>query len=239
MFRLRSNQQVVSSGISNKVYIQNLDFQTTEDDLIEFLAPWNPKFVYIPYEIYVGLRNYHPRSNGKALVVFDRTEEATRMIEDLNGTLYKDKCLLIDYHIPFSPEKGHKRNIRTLPHEHVSSSNNTRLSKDTIYCRAIPLECTYLDIKNMLDPYRPLYFRFIDTHDDSEFFHLLHPECTKGGMIKSVLVKFNPDVNIIRICHKLNESTGWHPDLQFGPAVIQVIDDTVEDNNVESATQEG
>ncbi|CAL9734049.1 hypothetical protein MOSE0_D03466 [Monosporozyma servazzii] len=237
MFRLRSNQHVVSSGISNKVYVQNLDFQTTEDDLIEFLAPWNPKFVYIPYEIYVGLRNYHPRSNGKALVVFDHAEEATRMIDDLNGTLYKDKCLMIDYHIPFSPEKGHKRNIRTLTHEQVPG--NTRLSKDTIYCRAIPIEYTYLDVKNMLDPYHPLNFRFIDTHDDSNFFHLLHPECIKDGMIKSVLVEFSPDINIIKVCNKLNESTGWHPDLQFGPAVIQNIDDTADADNLDPATQEG
>lgn len=222
MFRLRSNQQQqIQSTKSNKICIQNIDADTTEEDLFEVLAEWDPVIIYIPYEIYTGLRNYHPKSYGKAFVVFKNIESATYVVENLNGTWYKDKLLNIDYHIPYSPEKSRKKPQR----RDDSSDNETRKpnkrSEDTIYCGALPVKCTEMEISNIFNPYHPIDINFIETQETSHFFKLAHPECFENGVGKSVLVKFRSEFDIDRICKEVNRSTGWGKASEFRPALIQ------------------
>ncbi|KAK5782326.1 Rrt5p PWA37_005330 [Arxiozyma heterogenica] len=240
MFRLKNDAPEMESMATKEVIIQNLDFKTSEAELTKFLKKWNPTRVLIPYQTMVGLRYYHPRPYGIAFVCFDTVEAATTLINDLQFLYYKGKSLRLNYHIPY---ESLKRKNLMAPQEYESENlpDDDELSKDTIYCRILPAECTDADLRNFVELYDPVEFWIYKSPTNSLFTHCCLPHYKKKGFILSALVKLGDGTNIDDVCVALNKGKLCNKKVKFIPALKHTIkevkkatlnDTFVEANNI-------
>ncbi len=83
-----------------KLFVGNLSFQATEEDLRElFLQAGNVESVRIVTDQFTG------RPRGFGFVEMSTKEEATKAIEMLNGRLFRDRNLVVDEARP-QPQRG-------------------------------------------------------------------------------------------------------------------------------------
>ena len=83
-----------------KLFVGNLSFQVTEEDLRElFLQAGNVESVRIVTDQFTG------RPRGFGFVEMSTKEEATKAIEMLNGWLFRDRNLVVDEARP-QPQRG-------------------------------------------------------------------------------------------------------------------------------------
>eukprot|EP00941_MAST-03F_sp_MAST-3F-sp1_P005629 g5629.t1 len=75
---------------TNKVYVGNLNWETTTEELCEFLAQYN----FVNAEVVYGRKG---RSRGYGIVEFQDVETANRAIEALNNTELQDRTLYLRY----------------------------------------------------------------------------------------------------------------------------------------------
>ncbi|SCW01153.1 LAFE_0D06260g1_1 [Lachancea fermentati] len=107
-----AGSQVGSTPIpvaSNRVYISNLSFNATEEELSEFLSSYNVKSVLIPSQTIRGFRKSTVRPLGIAYAEFETGDETVRVIQELNGTQFKERVLKIKPYVPYSPCAAEKR----------------------------------------------------------------------------------------------------------------------------------
>ncbi len=87
--------------MSTRLFVGNLSYQTTEDDLRRlFAGAGNVASVTIVTERDSG------RSKGFAFVEMATPEEAQKAINDLNGTALRDRTLRIDFARPREDRNG-------------------------------------------------------------------------------------------------------------------------------------
>src|SRR5947209_104065 len=83
-----------------KLFVGNLSFQATEEDLRElFQQPGTVESVRIVTDQFTG------RPRGFGFVEMSTKEEATKAIEMLNGRLFRDRNLVVDEARP-QPQRG-------------------------------------------------------------------------------------------------------------------------------------
>ncbi|OBA21494.1 hypothetical protein METBIDRAFT_32014 [Metschnikowia bicuspidata var. bicuspidata NRRL YB-4993] len=88
----------------SKVYISNLNYQTTEDELREYLASTKATNVFIP-NYFVGFGSLKFKPLGIAYADLPTTEDAEEFIKEFEGKLFKDRKLKIKLHVPYSPSQ--------------------------------------------------------------------------------------------------------------------------------------
>lgn len=236
MFRLRTDAPEMESMATKDVIIQNLDFKVSEAALTKFLKKWNPTRVFIPYQTMVGLRYFHPRPYGIAYVCFETIEEATTLINDLQFFYYNGKCIRLNYHIPYDKVK---RRTLMVPQEYEGEKlpDGDNISKDTIYCRVLPSECTDTDLRNFVELYDPIEFWIYKCPTNSVFSHHCLPHHRKEGFTYSALVKLGNEVNIDDVCAALNNEKLCNKKVKFIPALKSTIEEvekaTLNENFVE------
>ncbi|KAK6201395.1 uncharacterized protein RJT21DRAFT_34976 [Scheffersomyces amazonensis] len=88
-----------------RVYIKNLHYSTTEDELEELLKPYEPTHVLIPSHTvrFSGIS----RPLGIAYAEFKDNEQVKKVIDQLNGITLKDRELYIKPHIPIENYRKH------------------------------------------------------------------------------------------------------------------------------------
>lgn len=95
----------VSNMSTNRIYISNLNFSTTEDELLDYFKEYQVVSVLIPSQTVRFFRNNQVRPLGIAYAEFPSTEKALDAIEALNGRPLKDRELRLKPYVPYSPEK--------------------------------------------------------------------------------------------------------------------------------------
>jgi RNA recognition motif-containing protein len=84
-----------------KLFVGNLSFQATEDDLRElFQQAGTVESVRIVTDQFTG------RPRGFGFVEMATKEEASKAIEQLNGKLFRDRNLVVDEARPQAPRAG-------------------------------------------------------------------------------------------------------------------------------------
>jgi len=85
--------------MNSKVYVGNLSFTATEDELRELFGPYGSiKSVNIITDKYTG------RSRGFAFVELESEEEANKASSELNGKPFKERDLVVNLARP-KPER--------------------------------------------------------------------------------------------------------------------------------------
>ncbi|CAR28179.1 ZYRO0D15686p [Zygosaccharomyces rouxii] len=90
---------------ANRVYVSNLNFNTTEDELLEHFKEFQVISVLIPSQTVRFFRNNQVRPLGIGYAEFPNPEKAQEAIESLNGQLFKDRELRLKPYVPYSPER--------------------------------------------------------------------------------------------------------------------------------------
>lgn len=97
-------QQTVQPSENNRrVYISNLSFDTTEDELTEYLLEYNVLSVLIPSQTIRGFRNSRVRPLGIAYADFESADKAKEAIEALNGKVFNNRTLRLKPYVAYSP----------------------------------------------------------------------------------------------------------------------------------------
>ncbi|EDO15407.1 hypothetical protein Kpol_1063p18 [Vanderwaltozyma polyspora DSM 70294] len=90
--------------LTTRIYISNLDYSSTEDELIEYLKDYKPLSVLVPSHTVRGFRSNHVKPLGIAYADFETPEKAREAVEALNETNFKNRNLKVKLYVPFSPE---------------------------------------------------------------------------------------------------------------------------------------
>ncbi|CAH00863.1 Rrt5p [Kluyveromyces lactis] len=88
-----------------RVYISNLSFEASENQLYEYLQDYNVISVLIPSQTVRGLKNKAVRPFGIAYAEFSNEEDANKVIQELNGKLFMERHLNLRMHIPIDSNK--------------------------------------------------------------------------------------------------------------------------------------
>lgn len=90
---------------ANRVYVSNLNFNTTEDELFEHFKEFQVVSVLIPSQTVRFFRNNQVRPLGIGYAEFPNSEKVREAIEALNGKPFKDRDLRLKPYVPYSPER--------------------------------------------------------------------------------------------------------------------------------------
>lgn len=90
---------------SNRVYISNLNFNTTEEELLDHFKDFQVVSVLIPSQTVRFFRNNQVRPLGIGYAEFPNIETVQKSIESLNGKPLKDRELKLKPYVPYSPER--------------------------------------------------------------------------------------------------------------------------------------
>lgn len=97
----------------SRIYIANVSYSSSEEDLREFLKDFNFSSVLIPCHTVRRFRRNEARSFGIAYVDFTSSEEAVRAVEELNGKEFGGRVLRVRTHNPYQPPKPIKERFGT------------------------------------------------------------------------------------------------------------------------------
>ncbi|SCV01135.1 LANO_0F10308g1_1 [Lachancea nothofagi CBS 11611] len=96
------NLEIPAPAEVKRIYISNLDFSTTEEELKHFLLDYNVLTVLIPSQTIRGFRNSSMRPLGIGYADFGTAEDAQNAVTNLNGQKLNDRILKIKVYVPFS-----------------------------------------------------------------------------------------------------------------------------------------
>ncbi|KAH3901000.1 uncharacterized protein SCODWIG_00616 [Saccharomycodes ludwigii] len=86
-----------------RVYISNLNFETTEGDLFGYLEDSGCKSVLIPSQTVRGFRTNKVRPLGIAYAEFETPKQAREVVDKFNGVVFKERALRFKLYSPYSP----------------------------------------------------------------------------------------------------------------------------------------
>lgn len=107
----------------SKVYISNLNYHTTEEELREYLAETKATNVFIP-NYFVGFGSLRFKPLGIAYADLPNTEEAEGFIKEFEGRLFKDRKLKIKHHVPYTPSQKLSRLSSVQSMKRLSKNEN-------------------------------------------------------------------------------------------------------------------
>ncbi|ODV60317.1 Rrt5p ASCRUDRAFT_70844 [Ascoidea rubescens DSM 1968] len=97
---------------NTRVYISNINFKTTEDNLINYLNEYKVKTVLVPSHTVRGFKSQQQRPLGIAYAEFEAVEDAQKVCEELNGKEFQGRKLKIKPYVPYSPKKLKRKSSR-------------------------------------------------------------------------------------------------------------------------------
>lgn len=98
--------EIPSNVADRKVYISNLNYGTSEQELLTLFKDYGVTSVLIPSHTVRVFRSKQTRPMGIAYAEFESAELASKAITDLNGIQFNDRSLRLKKHIPFDPKKA-------------------------------------------------------------------------------------------------------------------------------------
>lgn len=201
----------------SRVYISNLNYQTTEEELLLYLKEYNPISVLIPSQTVRGFRNKYLRPLGIAYAEFLSSETAQKVIDEKNLKPFKDRDLRFKNYIPYSPNyvvqstresEPKKRNHHFFRRNYdppvkqetleISLSKNLYCD-DTIYCAYLPGDTTDTQLRHFFKEYNPQEIWIFRTKATRGYRFRLHRYFT------AALVTLNTEVKMNDICKKLSD----------------------------------
>ncbi|SCV04384.1 LAME_0H18008g1_1 [Lachancea meyersii CBS 8951] len=106
---LNVSPETTASGGVKRIYISNLDFDTNEEDLKQFLQEFNVLTVLIPSQTVRGFRNSSVRPLGIGYADFATAEDAQNAVKNLNGQKLHDRALKMKMYAPFVAKRKERR----------------------------------------------------------------------------------------------------------------------------------
>lgn len=100
-----------SAVIEERIYLGNVDFTATEDELKDFFGSLNVTAVEIPSKTITRGKKTFVKRLGFAFVLFDSKEEADRAIEEFNGKEFKSRHIHAKKAVP--PVTGEEKKKKT------------------------------------------------------------------------------------------------------------------------------
>ncbi|SCU85041.1 LAFA_0D13542g1_1 [Lachancea sp. 'fantastica'] len=173
---------VTASGEVKRIYISNLDFETSEDELKQFLAEFNVLTVLIPSQTIRGFRNSSVKPLGIGYADFATVDDAKKAVETLDGQKLHDRALKIKMYVPFvakSKERRPSKKQNSLKKEQPSQpaqqtdaeateanitvplpGNPSKpisepVASDTVYCAYLPSNVTDVELREFFADYDP------------------------------------------------------------------------------------
>lgn len=93
-----------ASSEITRLYISNLNFSTTEQELADYFKDYSVVSVLIPSQTIRGFRSNQVRPLGIGYAEFESSEKVKQAIEDLNSKVFKGRELRLKPYVPYSPE---------------------------------------------------------------------------------------------------------------------------------------
>ncbi|CEP60612.1 Rrt5p LALA0_S01e14950g [Lachancea lanzarotensis] len=174
---------VTASGEIKRIYISNLDFETNEEELKQFLQDFNVLTVLIPSQTIRGFRNNSVKPLGIGYADFATVGDAQKAIELLNGQKLHDRALKIKMYVPLTAKRKERRSSKkhTNPTQsaaeeqpldteateateanttaplptHGSKSIQEPVASDTLYCAYLPSNVTDVELREFFADYDP------------------------------------------------------------------------------------
>ena len=159
-----------ASSQIKRIYVSNLDFSTTEEELSEFLKEYNVVSVLIPSQTIRGFRNSTVRPLGIGYADFQSAQDAQNAAQNLNGKQLKDRKLKIKIYVPYSPKPSGSRKKEQssntqetqppiseaqAPESQQPAHPNEPVSTDTVYCAYLPSKVTDVELRDFFAEYQP------------------------------------------------------------------------------------
>ncbi|CCH63153.1 hypothetical protein TBLA_0J01580 [Henningerozyma blattae CBS 6284] len=210
---------------STRVYISNVSYQVTEEELFDYFLSYNVKSVLIPSQTVRGFRTSYQRPLGIAYAEFENKDWANKVVADLNGKCFKERNLRIKLYIPYSPNNIVRNKLIKNKKEEETFTNDANNEKnadsngengtrsrivvggegdgekyctDTLYCSYLPKETTDTTLR--------LYFK---DYNPQEIW-IFRTKATRGYRLKfhryftCALITLNTNVPMFEICERLN-----------------------------------
>ena len=161
---------------TSRIYIGNLDYSTTEDELYEYLKEYNVCSVLVPSHTVRGFRSNHVRPLGIGYAEFESHEVAKDIVEKLNTKPFKGRDLKVKLYVPFTPENVCTPKVPVVKQRRLSRLRRTKKenpknfnvdvinkpvnkekpsSIDTVYCGYLPKNTTDSDLREHFQEYNP------------------------------------------------------------------------------------
>ncbi|AQZ14727.1 RRT5 (YFR032C) [Zygosaccharomyces parabailii] len=135
---------------ANRVYISNLNFNTTEDELLEHFKKYEVVSVLIPSQTVRFFRNNQVRPLGIAYAEFPSHEKAQEAIEALNGESLKNRQLRLKPYVPYSPEKVSRKVSKSNAFSNLRKSRKE--SRDVLISSSGPVETDAAELEEIARP---------------------------------------------------------------------------------------
>ncbi|SJM87420.1 uncharacterized protein ZBIST_3609 [Zygosaccharomyces bailii] len=135
---------------ANRVYISNLNFNTTEDELLEHFKNYEVVSVLIPSQTVRFFRNNQVRPLGIAYAEFPSREKAHDAIEALNGESLKNRQLRLKPYVPYSPEKVSRKVSKSNAFSNLRKSRKE--SRDVLISSSGPVETDAAELEELARP---------------------------------------------------------------------------------------
>ncbi|KAM9910780.1 hypothetical protein OXX69_004140 [Metschnikowia pulcherrima] len=113
----------------SKVYISNLNYHTTEEELREYLADTKAANVFIPNH-FVGFGSSRLKPLGIAYADLPTAEEAEEFIKAFDGKSFKDRKLKTKHHVPYIPSQKLSRLSSVNSIKRLSRNENREVKEE-------------------------------------------------------------------------------------------------------------
>ncbi|CCE62596.1 hypothetical protein TPHA_0C04450 [Tetrapisispora phaffii CBS 4417] len=167
-----------------RIYIGNLDYSATEDELFNFLKEYEVVSVIVPSHTVRGFLSSHVRPLGIAYADFNTVEKAKEVVEALSNKKFKNRKIKVKLYKPFKPDNllkpkkkvsGGKQRRLTVLRRYKQDDNEENKKKgseeddvskksykvtqptsiDTVYCGYLPKNTTDTDLREHFKGYNP------------------------------------------------------------------------------------
>ncbi|KAL3235124.1 Regulator of rDNA transcription protein 5 [Nakaseomyces bracarensis] len=99
--------------VDTRVYISNVSYACSEEELKDYLKDFNVNSVLIPSQTVRKFRRTQTRSFGIAYADFLTAEDAKRVIEECNGKEFKGRVLRVKQFNPYTPPKPIRERVES------------------------------------------------------------------------------------------------------------------------------
>ncbi|KAI5951647.1 RRT5 [Candida jiufengensis] len=154
-----------------RVYLKNLGYHTTEEDLYTLFKKFEPVNILVPSYTVRFTRSGKHKSLGFAYVELKSSEEVEQAVKDFNGTVFNGKRLIVKAYSPYTPGKRFlffKKSKSVAPsedeEEEVAEENNfpidvnnnaTLNSRGSLFIPKARGEVTESKVEEFLKDYNP------------------------------------------------------------------------------------
>ncbi|CCF59327.1 hypothetical protein KAFR_0G02950 [Kazachstania africana CBS 2517] len=235
---------------TKRVYISNLNFNTGEKELQDYLVDFKPRTVYIPCNPHKDFRRkYFNRPMGIAYAEFESVEEAKAAIDGLNEKDFKGRPLKLKPYIPYTPHPKGRSSSNVASSETLIANNqeaaiepsvaaNTEpveqkrtrygrlrgmsgdISKDTVYCKYLPVGVDDSHLRALFSAYSPREIWIFKSTPQRKICVPVSRE-----PFTAALITLDTEVELKEICKLMSKGKLLGKKVSIKPAFIKKIEE--------------